>query len=289
MIPDIHADLERLEATLSRTPETGNLLFLGDLIDAGTLVASPDDKAVLRRVRQLVEEGRARCVMGNHELNAILYHTDGPEGPLRQHSPKNATQHRSFISAFGTGTREAREWTDWLLSLPLWLQVAGLCLLHACWDEDAVETVRARRPDARLKRSDLAEVANECTEFGRAVKRLLNGPEVRLPSGYSFEDFGGHTRQNVRLAWWRSNARNWREAALSVPDVTQLPDARLPPTERADLYPQGALPVLVGHYKMDGAPCIEAPNAACLDYPLSPCAYRWSGEPNLFSDGIIKV
>ena len=40
----------------------GELIFMGDLIDRG-----PDSKGVIKRVRALCEQGRARCLMGNHE------------------------------------------------------------------------------------------------------------------------------------------------------------------------------------------------------------------------------
>ena len=73
-IPDIHADPQRLRSSLEAAGD-GPLTFLGDFIDAGQAVEAPDDRAVLEEVRDLIEAGRARAVMGNHELNAILYHT----------------------------------------------------------------------------------------------------------------------------------------------------------------------------------------------------------------------
>lgn len=288
VIPDLHADPARLEATL-RMLEPGPLAFLGDFIDAGRSTPCPDDAAVLNRVRDLVARG-AVAVMGNHELNAILYHRLGVDGvPLRTRSGKNAAQHRSFVEAFGTATPAALEWTDWFLSLPLWLDLGGLRLVHACWNQPAIDVIAARRPDARLRAEDLAEVAAKTTPFARAVDTLLTGPEIALPAGHGFVDAHGHRRDRVRIAWWRSAEKTWAEAALSVPDPAQLPTGPLPHAPEITLYPADAPPVLIGHYKMQDGPRIEAPNAACLDYPNQPCAYRWCGEAVLSERQLVTV
>lgn len=277
VIPDIHADLQRLEATLAAVD--GPLAFLGDFIDGGQGAC---DRTVLTQVRGLIDKG-AVAVMGNHELNAILFHRG-----LRADSDKNRDQHRSFLEAFGFATPEAMAWTDWFLTLPLWLDLGGLRLAHACWSIPDIDTVAARRPDGRLQESDLAEIGNESTPFGRAVKRIVSGPEVTLPAGHSFLDHRSRPRTEVRIAWWRNDAETYREAALSVPDVMALPDVALPAGVAAEIYPAGAAPVLVGHYKMTGSPHVSG-NAASIDYPKAPCAYRWDGEVVLDAHKLIKI
>jgi len=49
-------------------PEQRKLIFVGDLCDRGQ-----DSVAVIKRVKQLVDEGYAQCVMSNHELNLLTY------------------------------------------------------------------------------------------------------------------------------------------------------------------------------------------------------------------------
>ena len=66
IIPDIHADPARLDASLAAA-EGKRIAFLGDLIDAGSKVGQPDDGYVLEKARDLVESGRALAIMGNHE------------------------------------------------------------------------------------------------------------------------------------------------------------------------------------------------------------------------------
>ena len=73
IVPDIHADLERLNWSVEKA-QGSKMIFLGDLIDAGKLVTKPDDLGVLQQVSQLISDGHASCILGNHELNAILFH-----------------------------------------------------------------------------------------------------------------------------------------------------------------------------------------------------------------------
>lgn len=291
VIPDLHADPERLERSLAALGAGGRPAFLGDFID-GKPGDPADDGAVLGRVRGLVEAG-APAVMGNHELNAILFHRVEGGRPLRPRHARNRAQHASFLSRFPAGPgpegAPARGWTEWFLTLPLWRDLGGLRLVHACWDEAAIATIAARRPDARLRPGDLAEVAREDTAFGRAVNRLLTGPEIALPDGCAFTDHAGHRRRHMRFAWWMESAASWRDAALSVPDRDELQSGPLPPGAADGLYPAGAPPVLFGHYKMTGPPRIEAPNAACLDHPATPCLYRWRGEARLAPENLVRV
>ncbi|EYD74037.1 putative diadenosine tetraphosphatase [Rubellimicrobium mesophilum DSM 19309] len=290
VIPDIHADIHRLDATLALLKERAErdeeapapIAFLGDFIDAGHATKVSDDAAVLTHVRQLVQDGQAIAVMGNHELNAILYHTPGPDGaPLRVHGAKNTGQHRSFLRQFGVSTPQAMVWVDWFLTLPLWRDLDGLRVVHACWSQPHIDIIAARRPDGRLQPEDLWEVATESTDFGRAVKIVVGAPELDLPAPYSFHDRNGDERRRVRIAWWRADAPTWRQASLSVPNPLELPEGDVPTGHAVAFYPEGSTPVLVGHYKMDGTPSIEAPQAACLDYPSTACAYRWRGEGRL--------
>ena len=138
------------------------MIFLGDLIDAGKLVKKPNDLGILQRVSQLISDGHASCILGNHELNAILFHrrSSALNAPLRSHKEQNTKQHKSFIEAFGVESSDALSWTAWMLeTLPLWLEFDGLRIAHACWSEKAINIVKKRRPSGHLQLEDLEEVA----------------------------------------------------------------------------------------------------------------------------------
>lgn len=286
VIPDIHADLGRLHASLDAAYGS-NIAFLGDFIDAGNSVDLPDDASVLSEVRSLVDNQGALAVMGNHELNAILFHRRDKKGaPLRRHSPKNVSQHASFLDDIGFATPAAIEWTEWFLNLPLWVELDGLRLVHACWDEASIDVIRERRPDGRLQVEDLEEVALKQTSFAKAVESLTSGPEVLLPGEFWFHDNKGNRRREVRLAWWKPQQGTWRDLALAVPEVQQLPDTPVIGAEAIMIYGEEQMPVLVGHYKMKGDPIIEVGQAACLDYPDFRCVYHWSGERKLIQGNL---
>ena len=105
-VGDVHGQYAKLEQLLAHIKTQGNadvpLVFLGDLIDNKPSVATQHLK-VLRRVKGLVEQGKAYCVMGNHELNAIGFATyrQDNEKPLRPHTPNNIRQHEAFLSEVG--------------------------------------------------------------------------------------------------------------------------------------------------------------------------------------------
>jgi hypothetical protein len=72
IIGDVHGEIDALRALLTRLGydtdgrhrDERRLVFVGDLCDRG-----PDSPSVIRLVQQLVADGRAQCVLGNHELN----------------------------------------------------------------------------------------------------------------------------------------------------------------------------------------------------------------------------
>ena len=92
IIPDIHGQFAKLDALLTklgwrkerllwrRPANDQHLVFLGDFIDRG-----PENRRVLETVRDLVDSGFASAIMGNHELNAIHFHTKDLETGQSEH------------------------------------------------------------------------------------------------------------------------------------------------------------------------------------------------------------
>jgi hypothetical protein len=112
------------------------VIFLGDFIDRG-----PKIRQVFEIVRPMIEEGTALRVMDNHELNALAYHTEDPNAPgeyLRLHSEKNTKQHQRTVEQLGP--KELGSYLDWFRTLPKWLDLDGLRVVHACWNEQSVKT-----------------------------------------------------------------------------------------------------------------------------------------------------
>lgn len=242
-------------------------------------------------------QGHAVAIMGNHELNALLYHRRGinvdgtDDGYMRAHSVKNTGQHKTFLDEFPIGHPDTAEMLEWFLTLPLFLDLGGIRLVHACWDDTRVATILDRRPDGLLAPDDLQEIALEkdASGFAEAVLTTLKGPEAELPEPHHFHDIKGHRRTALRLKWWQSGAMTWREAALSVPAPEKLPATPIEGGVAFRAYDAEAKPVFFGHYKRHGFPSIDAPNAVCLDYPGEICAYRWASEARLEQQNLIVI
>ena len=84
LIGDIHGHADALQQLLTklgyakhkgvyRHPDR-QAIFLGDFIDRG-----PKIRETLEIVRPMIDSGTALAVMGNHELNALAFHTPDPE------------------------------------------------------------------------------------------------------------------------------------------------------------------------------------------------------------------
>ncbi|MGT2716616.1 metallophosphoesterase [Streptococcus respiraculi] len=73
VIGDVHGKAGMLETLLEHWNEEEQLIFLGDLIDRGE-----NGRAVLERVKDLVEQKQAICLSGNHEYMFLAW-LDDPE------------------------------------------------------------------------------------------------------------------------------------------------------------------------------------------------------------------
>jgi hypothetical protein len=275
IIPDIHGQAEKLRAALKnlgyrqrsgawRHGDRDRMcVFLGDYIDRG-----PENAAVIDIVRSMVDAGTALAIMGNHELNAIHFHTTQPgtPNPLREHSAKNMHQHAAFLAEFPVGEERTREAIDWMKSLPLFLELEEFRAIHACWDEVVIEDLGQRAKDGCLSDEQFLHAADKNSNLFHLIETTVKGPEGRLPEGFQIFDKQGTGRKDVRLQWWSSRATTWRDIAISVPNPTELPNSPLPSTIKTRAYPVDAKPVFFGHYWMTGDPVLQAPNALCLDY-----------------------
>jgi serine/threonine protein phosphatase 1 len=126
-VPDLHGRLDLLEAVLAAYPGR-DLVFLGDYIDGG-----PASREVVARVLALADEGRARLLLGNHELMALDATREG-EGARRLWltSGGDATV-RSYLKGSGPAGLDlfAKHLTRLFeLGLP-WLIEDGVLYAHA--------------------------------------------------------------------------------------------------------------------------------------------------------------
>jgi diadenosine tetraphosphatase ApaH/serine/threonine PP2A family protein phosphatase len=55
---------------------------------------------------------------------------------------KNRSQHSSFLEQVGEGSARHAEYLDWFSALPLWLELGGLRVVHACWHGASLAALR---------------------------------------------------------------------------------------------------------------------------------------------------
>ena len=299
LIGDIHGHHDKLTALLSklgykpygdshRHPEGRTVVFLGDYIDRG-----PKIREVLHTVRAMVEAGDALAIMGNHEFNAVTYHTpDGNGGWLRERAGRNVKTHAATLEAFADRDTEWAEWVEWFKRLPMYLDLGDLRAVHAAWDNRHLETLRGT---PLLDHRFLHAAVNKGTPEYVAVEVMLKGPEMDLPDGVFFEDKEGDKRKNVRVRWWDLKEGE-AIGDLVMPERMANLNEKVAATMLSELPNYGAdqPPVFFGHYwlpaDMKKAPL--AKNLASLDYsgafgqnPL--IAYRWDGKHELSADNFV--
>ena len=279
IIADLHGDTDRMEALLeglgydlyrSRHPAGHMAVFLGDFIDRG-----PDGLGVLRRVSRMREAGSAIAIMGNHELNAMLYHAEGEDGrPLRKRDRGNMTQHEAFLAQCPVGSANAREALAIMATLPLFWEGEDFRAVHACWSDRLADAILSRRPDGTLRPEDLPAIAQrpDGDAFSEAVNVMTKGPEVRLAEGYYLDKHGGK-RRKARVKWWDAGD-SLHGCIASVPDLGHVPNGPVPADMAAWLYPEDGKPVVFGHYQISEGPAFFR-NTVCLDVPTDPVALVW--------------
>jgi hypothetical protein len=304
LIGDIHGHNEPLVELLTkldyrmtdgvyRHPDR-QVIFLGDFIDRG-----PNQREVIAIVRPMIDAGAALSVMGNHEFNAIAWFTQDPDKPgqyLRAHLDKNRRQHQAFLDAY-EGADDYPDLIQWFQMLPLWLDLPGLRVVHACWDQAFVDYLSARSTESPryLDRDLLVKASREGRKEFEVIETLLKGKEIEMPNGQSFPDKDGNPRHHIRVKWWDATARNYRAAFLG-PDsaLSHIPEDPIDVDHLIE-YSSDEPPVFIGHYWMDTEPKLLAPNVACLDYSVAAksggklVAYRWDGEQALSDEKFVFV
>ena len=109
IIGDIHGQANKLHSLLAHMGyedrdgayrhSDRTAIFVGDFIDKG-----PQQLESVMTVRRMIDAGTAQAVMGNHEFNAIAWHTPDPAAAtdyLRQRNGSwgdgNRKQHAAFL------------------------------------------------------------------------------------------------------------------------------------------------------------------------------------------------
>lgn len=151
-------------------------------------------------------------------------------------------------------------------SLPSFLEEEGFRAAHACWIDSSIARLHEIAPDGVLTEEPLIRAADPDDVLFSLAEQITKGPEHRPPKGFAFRDKDGTLCDHVRLQWWNTSARIWRDIAIPVPDPDALPDASLPDLLRAQACPANERPVFFGHCWLNGAPCLQGKDGPLVTY-----------------------
>ncbi len=272
------------------------VIFVGDLIDRG-----PKQVRVLQTAKAMTEAGSARVVLGNHEFNAIAYarpNLDETGTFLRPHTSGKTRQHEAFLAEIKFKSDDHKIWIDWFMTLPLWLDLDAIRVVHACWDLVAMDALAELTTDTDCLTDELVLLATrKGTREWSAIEHLLKGPEIDLTIPYL--DKSGDLRSAARMNWWSSGADSLRELAYIPPGTTTVDGRPYPPLGDEPVHrPVAAytdkIPLFYGHYWMpkDETPSRTSEATVCVDYSAAKggplVAYRWSDGLDLTDDRFVR-
>jgi hypothetical protein len=214
IVADVHGEMEALERLLAHLgyrhgvhPEGRRLVFLGDLTDRG-----PDSPAVIDFVSWLMARNLAQCVLGNHDLNLLL--EQRKEGNAWYWGVAERMGRDPVFVRQAPADAAIRDRVRWFFkSLPLVLHRPDLRIVHACWDDEAIQQLAraddavalyhgsAARIEAELQRQGVVDPVEQeqAHQNGNPVKLATSGPEKRAARPFWS---GGRERFLDRVPWW---------------------------------------------------------------------------------------
>lgn len=274
-------------------------IFVGDFIDRG-----PKIRETLSIVKSMVDNDAAYAVLGNHEYNALCFHTlkaGQTDSWLRPHSDKNIKQHLETLRQFKDHQKECEKYLCWFMTLPLFLDLGDIRVVHASWIPSEISKIRKWTSGGlKLSKDFLQKSAIKKFDEFDTIETVLKGVEIPLLNGVGlFHDKDGHSRNEIRIQWWKSAKGKKYEEMLFPQGNSKGFEGHLIPSTDAELLPvyEDNVPIFFGHYWLDptnsNPPQVQKEQICCLDYSVAKSglltAYRWEGEKILKNDRFVWV
>jgi hypothetical protein len=238
----------------------------------------------------MCDSGNAIAVMGNHEYNAICFHTPHTEngGFFRDHSLKEIEQHIDTLRQIKHYQNEWTYFLNWFKTLPLFFEDDNFRMVHACWNNDHINWLKKNYNG--MSSAFLTEASNKNTQAYKVVEETLKGIESKLPNGLNFTDKDGAIREECRIKWWSPNEKRKTFGQIMMECPEELKEKDIPSDSVFHSYNEKT-PVFFGHYWLKGLPNIENDSAICLDYSVAKggklVAYRFDKNNGTLNSGLI--
>ncbi len=153
-------------------------IFVGDFINRG-----PQIRKTIGIIRKMVENDEALAILGNHEINAIIAHIKDKKGnPLVKPPFKNFFAILKTINEFVNYSEEWQSHLKWLRTLPLFLELDGFRVVHACWSDEAVQFINQNLPPGKIKKQVFRKIhKNPESELAQNIWILTKGLQFKMP------------------------------------------------------------------------------------------------------------
>jgi len=254
-------------------------IFIGDYINRG-----PEIRETLEIVRNMVDNGTALAIIGNHEYHAILYHIKDSQGLyLSRHIAGNRNLLRKTLVQFNKYMDEWAEYLKWLRKLPLFLDLGRIRIAHAYWNENDINYLKEKLPKKKLTKKFLRLIHENGKDEASHIYNLLIGLEFHCPDDLIIKGNNGNVRKIFRMNWWESpEGKTFRN--LSFGNKFMLPEYTVPKEIAPSFppYPETEPIVFVGHYCLPQGASVLQSNICCVDSCVTSfgklSAYRYNGE-----------
>ncbi len=297
LIGDVHGCAKSLELLLGKLGyrkragvyrhSRRQAIFLGDIVDRG-----PRIREALHLVRDMVEQGAAQIVMGNHEYNFLCYCTPGGPGSgddwLREHNPRHHRILKETLEQLAAYPADQADFLDWFKTMPLFLDEEGFRVVHACWHAELIARFKQRYGGNRFSPELLHRSAVKGSFEWALLDRLLRGTHLRLPNDEVIISRDGFKRRFFRTKFWARNPQRYIDVVFQPDPLPEhVAKTKLSAQDHEDLIYYGETePLLfIGHYWREGNPEAITPNIACLDYSAVKfgklVAYRLDAETEI--------
>lgn len=266
-------------------------VFVGDFINRG-----PEIRKTIRLIRTMVENGNAFVILGNHEINAILFHLKEKGGkPLVKEPRKNYLSLFKTINEFLAYPDEWKSHLKWMRRLPLFLELGNFRIVHACWSDEAINVIRYEFNGERSRKSIYREYyKNPKSELSKSITVLTKGIDLKMPGDLKVVSNKGIVPRSFRLSWWENPAEKTFQE-MSFESKFELPVYTLPKEiiPNTFFYSENQPIVFFGHYSRVNGPHIIKANLCCVDSGVFGSklltAYAWNGEKVLNNKNLHHV
>lgn len=266
-------------------------VFVGDFVNRG-----PEIRKTVRIIKKMVENGNALAILGNHEIYAITYSLKDKDGTfvVKSRSKNYLALHKTIREYVGF-SEEWKEHIEWMLKLPLYLDLGDIRIVHACWSDPVIEWLKESETKGKNSRDIFKKVYKKPkSKTAKNINILTKGIDFKMPGNLKLINNKGVSPQSFRLRWWEDlTGKTFEE--ISFESKFTLPGYEIPShlIPNLPVYNENEPIVFFGHYCRHNGPYIIKPNICCVDSCVAGSktltAYCWNGEKTLNAENLVHI